>query len=149
MAILRRPFTKSAVIEVMGRFSTIYLAAAIFTVAGFALLPVLVRAATTLSECNVVWTLPSADSFGSMPLGNGDVGANVWVEPKGDLLFYVSKVDAYDSAHQLKKLGRIRVRFTPLLATHDFMQRSGCGKARFRFARATSIFVSGWMPMRR
>jgi hypothetical protein len=70
-----------------------------------------VSAATTLDECNVVWTSPSTDSFGSMPLGNGDVGANVWVEPNGDLLFYISKVDAYDSAHELKKLGRVRVRF--------------------------------------
>ena len=106
----------------MGRFAQIILAAAMFAAAGLALSPELVRAATPLDECNVVWTSPSANSFGSMPLGNGDVGANVWVEPNGDLLFYVSKVDAYDSAHQLKKLGRIRVRFTPLLATHDFMQ---------------------------
>ncbi len=75
-----------------------------------------------LDDCNVVWDSPSADSFGSMPLGNGDVGANVWVEPGGDLLFYVSKVDAYDSAHLLKKLGRVRVRFTPLLATNCFRQ---------------------------
>ena len=93
-----------------------------FAAAGLALSPELARAATALDECNVVWTSPSANSFGSMPLGNGDVGANVWVEPNGDLMCYVSKVDAYDSAHQLKKLGRIRVRFTPLLATNDFIQ---------------------------
>ena len=77
------------------------------------------NAAASLDACNVVWTSPGADSFGSMPLGNGDVGANVWVEPNGDLLFYVSKVDAYDAAHLLKKLGRVRVRFSPALATHD------------------------------
>ena len=79
--------------------------------------------ARTLDDCDVVWDSPSADSFGSMPLGNGDVGANVWVEPNGDLLFYVSKVDAYDSSHHLLKLGRIRVRFTPALETHHFSQR--------------------------
>lgn len=78
--------------------------------------------AQNLDDCNLTWSSPSADSFGSMPLGNGDVGANVWVEPGGDLLFYVSKVDAYDSAHQLKKLGRVRVRFTPALATNEFQQ---------------------------
>jgi hypothetical protein len=78
--------------------------------------------ARTLDQCNLVWNSPSADSFGSMPLGNGDVGANVWVEPNGDLLFYVSKVDAYDSAHLIRKLGRVRVRFTPALATDEFKQ---------------------------
>ncbi len=90
--------------------------------AGFIGATVSAAAPMTLDQCNVVWTSPSADSFGSMPLGNGDVGANVWVEPNGDLLFYVSKVDAYDSAHELKKLGRVRVRFTPALATNDFAQ---------------------------
>ena len=30
-----------------------------------------------------------------MPLGNGDIGVNAWVEPSGDLLFYVGKTDAW------------------------------------------------------
>ena len=85
-------------------------------------LSLLAAQAQNIDDCNVTWTSPSPDSFGSMPLGNGDVGANVWVEPGGDLLFYVSKVDAYDSAHLLKKLGRVRVRFTPSLATNRFRQ---------------------------
>jgi len=85
-------------------------------------LSLLAAQAQNIDDCNVVWDSPSADSFGSMPLGNGDVGANVWVEPGGDLLFYVSKVDAYDSAHLLKKLGRVRVRFTPTLAMNRFRQ---------------------------
>ena len=78
--------------------------------------------AEPLDDYNLTWKSPSADSFGSMPLGNGDVGANVWVETNGDLLFYVSKVDAYDAGHVLKKLGRVRVRFLPALATTDFQQ---------------------------
>ena len=48
-----------------------------------------------LSQYNVVWTTPSQDSHGSMPLGNGDVGINAWVEPSGDLVFYVSKTDGH------------------------------------------------------
>lgn len=58
-----------------------------------------------------------------MPLGNGDVGANVWVEPNGDLLFYVAKVGAFDSNHLLPKLGRVRIRFEPALDTVRFSQR--------------------------
>lgn len=69
-----------------------------------------------LDACNVVWDGPSKqDSFDSMPLGNGDVGINVWFESNGDILFYVSKVDAYDAQHLLPKLGRVRLRTEPAL----------------------------------
>ncbi len=78
--------------------------------------------AASIDDCNLTWTTPSDSSFGSMPLGNGDVGANVWVEPNGDLLFYISKVDAFDAGHLLPKLGRVRLRFTPALAVTDFAQ---------------------------
>ncbi|MEN6603290.1 MAG: DUF5703 domain-containing protein, partial [Bryobacteraceae bacterium] len=43
---------------------------------------------------DVTWDSPSRDSSGSMPLGNGDIGLNLWVEEGGDLLFYISKTDA-------------------------------------------------------
>ena len=76
----------------------------------------------SLDDCNVVWNSPSKDSFGSMPLGNGDVGANVWVEENGDLLFYVSKVDAFDAGHLLPKLGRVRLRLDPALDVKNFRQ---------------------------
>jgi len=76
----------------------------------------------TLEDCNVVWETPSHDSFGSMPLGNGDVGLNVWVQENGDLLFYISKVDAFDAGHLLPKLGRVRLRFEPALNVADFKQ---------------------------
>ncbi|MCC6821544.1 MAG: hypothetical protein IT579_12495, partial [Verrucomicrobia subdivision 3 bacterium] len=75
-----------------------------------------------LDRNNVIWNSPSKDSFGSMPLGNGDVGANVWVEENGDLVFYVSKVDAFDSNHLLPKLGRVWIRFAPALETKHFTQ---------------------------
>ena len=71
---------------------------------------------------NVVWNSPSDDSFGSMPLGNGDVGLNVWVEKNGDLVFYISKVNAFDAGHLLPKLGRIRVKMQPALSVNDFKQ---------------------------
>ncbi|MBV5283538.1 MAG: hypothetical protein JZU53_14045 [Paludibacter sp.] len=71
---------------------------------------------------NVIWTSPSNDSFGSMPLGNGDVGLNVWVEKNGDLVFYISKVNAFDAAHLLPKLGRIRLKMQPALSVSDFKQ---------------------------
>src|SRR6476646_5806493 len=62
---------------------------------------------------NVVWNSPSKDSSGSMPLGNGDIGVNAWVEENGDLLLYVSKTDAWSENVRLLKLGRVRLRLTP------------------------------------
>jgi hypothetical protein len=62
---------------------------------------------------NLVWDSPSKDYNGSMPIGNGDIGANVWVEPTGDFIFYLSKTDAWSGGGpdpELLKLGRFRVR---------------------------------------
>ena len=67
----------------------------------------------TLSEYNILWRTPGNNSMGSMPLGNGDIGVNVWVEENGDLLFYLSKTDAWSENGQLMKLGKIRVSLTP------------------------------------
>ena len=58
---------------------------------------------------NVVWNSPSKNSLGSMPIGNGDIGANVWVEPSGDLVQLLSKSDAWDENMRLVKLGRVRI----------------------------------------
>ena len=63
-----------------------------------------------LAAHNVVWDSPSADMHGSMPIGNGDLAANFWVEPSGDLVFYLSKSDSWDAEQELLKLGRVRIR---------------------------------------
>jgi hypothetical protein len=67
-----------------------------------------------LDDSNVVWDSPSADSRGSMPIGNGDIGANVWVEPSGDLLLLLSKSDAWDEVSRLCKLGQLRIKLPSL-----------------------------------
>ncbi len=66
-----------------------------------------------LDACNVVWSTPSTNASGSMPLGNGDLALNLWVEADGDLLFYISKSDARDHKDELLKLGRVRVHLEP------------------------------------
>jgi alpha-L-fucosidase 2 len=68
---------------------------------------------TTLNDYNILWKTPGINSLGSMPVGNGDIGANVWVEENGDLLFYLSKTDTWSENGQLLKLGRIRISLTP------------------------------------
>ena len=82
-----------------------------------------VALAGNLDQYNVVWDAPSADARGSMPIGNGDIGLSVWVEPSGDLMFFIGKTDAWDENMRLLKLGRIRVKFTPALTvTKGFRQ---------------------------
>lgn len=62
---------------------------------------------------NIVWDSPSKDSSGSMPIGNGDIGLNAWVEEDGDLLFYIGKTDAWSENGRLLKLGRVRLSIKP------------------------------------
>ncbi|MCX6877748.1 MAG: DUF5703 domain-containing protein [Verrucomicrobia bacterium] len=67
----------------------------------------------TLADYNLTWTSPSSSSLGSMPLGNGETGLNVWVEGDGDLLFYIARSDSESEANDNLKMGRIRVKLTP------------------------------------
>ena len=66
-----------------------------------------------IKQYNVVWDSPSKSALGSMPVGNGDIGLNVWVEESGDLLFYIGKSDAWSGNSRLLKLGRIRIQLSP------------------------------------
>lgn len=66
-----------------------------------------------LNAYNVVWQSPSLNSLGSMPAGNGDIGINLWVEGNGDLLFYISKTDAWSENARLLKIGKVRLSLSP------------------------------------
>ncbi|MBO9732617.1 MAG: hypothetical protein J7623_28500 [Chitinophaga sp.] len=66
-----------------------------------------------LNDYNVRWNTPGINSQGSMPIGNGDIGANLWVEPNGDLAFYISKTDAWSEIGRLLKLGKVVISITP------------------------------------
>ena len=90
-----------------------------------------------MSNNKLVWTSPSQDSRGSMPIGNGEVGANVWVEEKGDLQFYLSRTDAWSENCRLLKLGKVRMTLTPnpLQTGGTFNQTLDldCGEILIRF----------------
>lgn len=58
----------------------------------------------------VWWCDPAPDASGSVPIGNGDITANVWVDASGDVVFYVGKSDTWGEFGQLYKTGRLRVR---------------------------------------
>jgi hypothetical protein len=62
---------------------------------------------------NIVWNSPSNSSKGSMPLGNGDIGLNVWAEDNGNICFYISKTDAWEENGRLLKIGKININISP------------------------------------
>jgi hypothetical protein len=66
-----------------------------------------------LEDYDVIWTTPSDGPAGSMPMGNGEVGLNVWVEPDGDLRAYVSRSDSYSEICRQLKVGAFRLKITP------------------------------------
>ena len=72
---------------------------------------------------DLTWTTPGRSSADSMPLGNGDIAANVWTDPDGDILCYLAKNDAWDHLGRLIKVGRIRISLKPdLLDRGNFEQ---------------------------
>jgi hypothetical protein len=66
-----------------------------------------------VAESDVTWTCPGTNENDSMPLGNGDLAANVWTEPNGDLVLLVAKADAWTETGKLVKLGRVRIQWHP------------------------------------
>jgi hypothetical protein len=70
-----------------------------------------------LASNNVAWNVPGPTSSQSMPLGNGDIGINVWVETNGAVDFYIGKTDAWGDSVQgdqgLMKVGGVRLTMNP------------------------------------
>lgn len=67
-----------------------------------------------LGRYDVVWDKPGAGSKDSMPVGNGDIGLNVWTEgAAGSVCFYIGKTDSWDETGRLLKVGKVRVKIEP------------------------------------
>jgi hypothetical protein len=73
---------------------------------------------------DVTWTTLGHNENDSMPIGNGDLAANVWTEQNGDLVLLVAKADAWTELGKLVKLGRVRIQLTPnpFMGAPDFKQ---------------------------
>jgi hypothetical protein len=75
-----------------------------------------------MDRYNVVWTSPSKNHHGSMPLGNGSTSLNAWINPDGELAFYVGRTDSWGDNARLLKVGKVRIALDPPLATEPFEQ---------------------------
>ncbi|MDR1141249.1 MAG: DUF5703 domain-containing protein, partial [Planctomycetaceae bacterium] len=67
----------------------------------------------------VVWDSPSKNVYETMPLGNGEVAVNVWIDEAGILRFYISRIDSIDENGQLLKVGGVKICPSNPPATHD------------------------------
>lgn len=76
------------------------------------------------AQTPVTWNSPGPSYKDSMPIGNGDIGLNLWTEANGDVVFLIGKTDAWTENGQLVKLGRVRLRFdkSPFQAGPAFRQ---------------------------
>ena len=81
-----------------------------------------------LAGYDIVWDSQSADARASMPCGGGgNIGLNVWVE-KDELLIYFGSPDSWSyrgagwNTQMQTKLGRLRVKFSPVAWTKAFRQ---------------------------
>ena len=61
------------------------------------------------SMYKVVWDTPSKNTYETMPLGNGEVAVNAWIDDAGTLRFYISRIDAIDENGQLLKVGALKI----------------------------------------
>ncbi len=80
-----------------------------------------------LDSYKIIWTSQSADARGSMPIGAGNIGLNVWVE-KDELLIYFGSPDSWSyrgkgfNTQMQTKLGRLRLKLSPVPWAKDFRQ---------------------------
>ena len=74
-----------------------------------------------VNQFNIDWDTQSVDATGSMPLGGGNLGLNIWVE-NDDILFYIGHPDSRLENQKLVKLGRIRISIFPSPFKKKFKQ---------------------------
>jgi alpha-L-fucosidase 2 len=120
------------------------------------LLAALVPAASTslravdLSRYNVVWNTPSKDASGVMPIGNGDLAADVYAIENGDLFLLLAKNDAYNYQGDIFKTGRVRVSLTPnpFMTDKAFRQTLDLNTGSIRI-EADGIVLCVWADAKR
>jgi alpha-L-fucosidase 2 len=66
-----------------------------------------------IAKNDVTWATLGQNENDSMPIGNGDLAANVWTEQNGDIVLLVAKSDAWSELGKLDKVGRVRIQLTP------------------------------------
>jgi alpha-L-fucosidase 2 len=102
------------------------------------------------NEYDVTWNSPSTSSEDSMPIGNGDLAANIWVT-NGRLHILLAKSDAWSEESRLLKLGKIILSFDPDIfpreptPSSDFRQRLRLKDATVHFTGKYGSSIHVWI----
>ena len=99
---------------------------------------------------SVAWDTLGTSENDSMPVGNGDLAANVWTEQNGDLVLLVAKPDAWSELGKLDKLARIRIHLSdnPFLQAKNFSQSLNIHTASVEL-RSGANRLKVWVDARR
>lgn len=98
-----------------------------------------------MSQYDVTWTSPSLSPRDSMPLGNGDIALNAWVEENGDLLFYIAKIDSWDENSRLLKVGKVRVTLKPQPQLMSFEQTLNLAEGMMHVSMGADVHINLWV----
>ena len=98
-----------------------------------------------VNQYNVIWDSPSKDCHGSMPLGNGDISLNAWVEESGELQFYIGKTDSWEDNARLAKVGKIRVSLDPKPVITPFRQELSLADSTMKVSYGDGTELSLWV----
>jgi hypothetical protein len=107
-----------------------------------------------IDQYNVVWNSQSENAAGSMPVGGGDTGLNVWVE-NDEILFYIQRSGIHDEYNGFPKLGRVRLWCEPniLKGAESFRQelklRESCIEIEAQHPKHGSFLLKIWVEVHR
>lgn len=79
---------------------------------GFMLLAMVSRA-QRVSDYDLVFHETGRDSWSSMPLGNGEISAQVWTDKEGKIQCYLATTDSRDGMDNPIKIGKLTIEFEP------------------------------------
>ena len=65
-----------------------------------------------------------ASAKDSIPIGNGDSGANVWIDTDGKINLLISKTDAISETTRMIKVGLVKISFEPQIFTENNLPSS-------------------------
>jgi hypothetical protein len=102
--------------------------------------------AQDISQYNVAWNEQSKNSSGSMPLGGGDIGCNVWVE-NNDIIFYISRSGTFDENSSMLKLGRVRISLSPNPFKNSFRQELKLKQGYIEISGDNNTLVKLWVEV--
>lgn len=73
--------------------------------------------AQKIADFNLRFHETGTDSWSSMPLGNGDITAQVWTNKEGSIQCYLATSDSRDGMDNPIKVGKLSIRFEPDIIT--------------------------------